>query len=322
MWLIERDEDASQHPARVGAVERGPDVAHLHGPRKPQDLWNYVERFSANFPARPKDLGDRPPAEKDVVVITGTTGGFGCDALEHLLRDEDVQRVYAFNRKGTNALERQRKQFVARGLDGALLNSTKFRMVEAVLHEPGFGIDMKLLEEIRTSVTHIMLNGEYQLVSIPMVEFNVGRSYVDGALAWTVNFNLSITSFEPDMQGVRNFIDLALSSPFAKAPIVMLVSSIFVFNREWLFYDAVTVSLLAYMVTYEQNGTGPAQFLRSPLIIPGLPSGPGTPRASGLRNAYCKTSPSSAGYTRLWCVSGKSQEIEWDTGTCTSGSRP
>ena len=69
--------------------------------------------------------------------------------------------MYAFNRKGTNALERQQTQFAARGLDGALLDSPKFRMVEAVLHESGFGIDMKLLEEIRTSVTHILLNGEY-----------------------------------------------------------------------------------------------------------------------------------------------------------------
>ena len=34
-------------------------------------------------------------------------------------------------------------------------------MVEAVLHEPGFEIDETLLEEIRTSVTHILLNGEY-----------------------------------------------------------------------------------------------------------------------------------------------------------------
>ena len=127
--------------------------------RTPQDLWKYVERYSAELPARPANLVERAVGQKDVVVITGTTGGFGCDALEHLLRDESVARVYAFNRKGADALERQRKQFVARGLDGALLEPPKFRMVEAVLHEPGFGIDAELLAEIRTSVTHIMLNG-------------------------------------------------------------------------------------------------------------------------------------------------------------------
>ena len=128
--------------------------------RTPEDLWRYVERYSADFPARPANLVEHPAGQRDVVVITGTTGGFGCDTLEHLLRDETVERVYAFNRKGSGALERQRKQFAARGLDGALLDSPKFRMVEAVLHEPGFGIDAELLAEIRGSVTHIMLNGE------------------------------------------------------------------------------------------------------------------------------------------------------------------
>ncbi|KAM5540084.1 hypothetical protein V8D89_006224 [Ganoderma adspersum] len=173
--------------------------------RTPQDLWRYVERYSADLPARPANLVERPAGQKDVVVITGTTGGFGCDALEHLLRDETVGRVYAFNRKGTEALERQRKQFAARGLDESLLDSPKFRMVEAVLHEPGFGIDAKLLAEIRTSATHIMLN------------------------AWKVDFNMSIASFEQDIQGVRNFVDLALSSPYTNAPTAMLVSSVGVF---------------------------------------------------------------------------------------------
>ncbi|KAI0739441.1 acetyl-CoA synthetase-like protein [Daedaleopsis nitida] len=170
---------------------------------KPQDLWDYVAKYSADLPARPDTatLVERASG-KDVVVITGTTGGFGCDTLEHLLNDERVGRVYAFNRKGTQAMERQRAQFRARGLDEALLNSSKFRMVEAVLHEPGFGLEAQLLEEIRTSVTHIMHN------------------------AWKVNFNMSIASFEVDIQGTRNFVDLALSSPYTRPPAIIFVSSV------------------------------------------------------------------------------------------------
>lgn len=129
--------------------------------RTPQDLWKYVEKYSANFPSRPASLIDRSASAKDVVLITGTTGGFGCDALEHLLRDESVERVYAFNRAGSNALERQHAQFRARGLDEALLSSPKFKLIEAVLHEPGFGVDPKLLDEVRQSITHIMHNGEW-----------------------------------------------------------------------------------------------------------------------------------------------------------------
>ncbi|CDO77413.1 hypothetical protein BN946_scf184857.g20 [Trametes cinnabarina] len=178
------------------------DGAHSH---TPQDLWKYVQSYSVNFPERPANLVDRQVCGKDVVVITGTTGGFGCDALEHLLRDESVQRVYAFNRKGSNALEVQRTQFRARGLNESLLDSPKFRMVEALLHEPGFGLEPALLDEVRQSVTHIMHN------------------------AWKVDFKLSIQSFEMDIQGARNLVDLAITSPHRPAPTVLFVSSIGVF---------------------------------------------------------------------------------------------
>ncbi|KAI8995249.1 acetyl-CoA synthetase-like protein [Trametes punicea] len=171
----------------------------------PQDLWKYVEKYSADLPARPTDLVERQGNGKDVVLITGTTGGFGCDALEHLLRDETVERVYAFNRKGTNALERQHAQFRTRGLDEKLLNSPKFKMVETVLHEPDFGIEPKLLDEVRNSITHILHNG------------------------WKVDFNLSIHSFDVDLRGARNLVDLAISSPYKDAPRILFVSSVGIF---------------------------------------------------------------------------------------------
>ncbi|OSC98632.1 acetyl-CoA synthetase-like protein [Trametes coccinea BRFM310] len=173
--------------------------------RTPGDLWKYVEKYSSNLPARPDNLVERPSSGKDVVLITGTTGGFGCDALEHLLRDESVARVYAFNRKGTNALDRQRAQFRARGFDEGLLTSPKFKMVEAVLHERGFAIDQELLDEVRESVAHILHN------------------------AWQVNFNLSLSSFEVDLQGARNIVELAIGSPFKQAPTVLFVSSVGIF---------------------------------------------------------------------------------------------
>ncbi|KAH9847100.1 acetyl-CoA synthetase-like protein [Lenzites betulinus] len=170
----------------------------------PQSLWKFVGKYSANFPLRPANLVERPTS-KEVVLITGTTGGFGCDALEHLLLDGDVERVYAFNRKGSKALERQYAQFRARGLNEKLLDSPKFQLVEVALHEPDFDIKPRLLEEIRNSVTHIIHN------------------------AWKVNFNLSLHSFDHDIRGARNLVDLAISSPFNTAPTILFVSSVGVF---------------------------------------------------------------------------------------------
>ena len=125
----------------------------------PEDLARLVERYSPDILSRPTSLSHREEA-KDVVVVTGTTGGFGCDILEHLLRDDEIATVFAFNRKGTDALERQRSRFRERGHNAGLLDLPKFRMVEADLQAANFGLDGPLLEEIRNSVTHIMHNGE------------------------------------------------------------------------------------------------------------------------------------------------------------------
>ncbi|KAM5543840.1 hypothetical protein V8D89_002457 [Ganoderma adspersum] len=183
----------------------------------PEDLARLVERFSADLPSRPTSL--RPREEtKDVVVVTGTTGGFGCDILEHLLRDDEIATVFAFNRKGTDALERQRSRFRERGHDMRLLDLSKFRMVEADLQAANFGLEGALLEEIRRSVTHILHN------------------------AWQVNFNLKVSSFESDFLGLRHLLELSLSSPYVVPPKVMFVSSIGVLTNHKTTPPECTVS--------------------------------------------------------------------------------
>ncbi|KAI1798469.1 acetyl-CoA synthetase-like protein [Ganoderma leucocontextum] len=176
------------------------------GGNTPEDLIRIAEQYATNLPARPATLRTRENG-KDVILITGTTGGFGCDVLEHLLRDDSVAKVYAFNRRGTQALDRQHARFRERGLDESLLSSSKFVMVEAVLDAPDFGLQPALLNEIRASITHIMHN------------------------AWTVNFVLSLRSFEADLRGTRNLIDLALSSPYSDAPRILFISSIGIFGH-------------------------------------------------------------------------------------------
>ena len=93
---------------------------------------------------------------EDVVLITGTTGGFGCDILHHLLLDDEIGTVYAFNRRGSNALARQYARFRERGLDENLLESDKFKMVEAELDTPGLGVDSALLDEVSSQPTHLV----------------------------------------------------------------------------------------------------------------------------------------------------------------------
>jgi hypothetical protein len=47
--------------------------------------------------------------------------------------------------------------------------------------------------------------------------------------AWKINLNLSLTSFEDGISGVRTLVDFAITSPLARLPHLLFVSSISVF---------------------------------------------------------------------------------------------
>ncbi|OBZ76703.1 Linear gramicidin synthase subunit D [Grifola frondosa] len=167
---------------------------------KAEELRRMVYKYTAQFPARPSSL--RPHEGKDVVLVTGTTGGFGCDILAHLLQNETVARVYAVNRPGEDVLGRQTKTFMERGHDVGLLVAPKFRLVEGDLSVPGAHIEPALFNEIRNTVTHIIHN------------------------AWRVDFTLALVSFESNIRATRNLVDLALSSPSLAPPRLLFMSSI------------------------------------------------------------------------------------------------
>ncbi|KAI0759222.1 hypothetical protein BD413DRAFT_496227, partial [Trametes elegans] len=153
-------------------------------PKTNQDAARRVPS-SAVFDAPPiaSLAAKRPAGALDVVLITGS---FDCERSSTLLRDASIARVYAFNRKGTDALARPQAQFHTRCLDDQLLDVPQIKVVEDVLHE----LAPKL----------------------------VG-----------VDFNLSLSSFGVYLQGARNLVDLAISSPFTQAPTI--VSSVSVFTN-------------------------------------------------------------------------------------------
>lgn len=72
-----------------------------------------------------------------------------------------------------------------------------------------------------------------------------------------MNFNLAISSFELDIKGARNLVDLAISSPYTKAPTVVFVSSIAVFTSTSLHLQRSKESSEADGQT-DYNGPTPA----------------------------------------------------------------
>ena len=141
---------------------------------------------------------------RHVVLLTGSTGGLGSFLLASLLSREDVALVYAFNRasKTGSAQQRQRAAFDDRGLDTAVLDSEKLIHVEGDLAQPNLSLDDQTYGEIRDAVTVIVHN------------------------AWRLDFNLALSSFEPNVKGTRHLIDLARGSKWTDKPRFLFASSV------------------------------------------------------------------------------------------------
>ncbi|KAF5353868.1 hypothetical protein D9756_007248 [Leucocoprinus leucothites] len=185
-----------------------------------------VEKYSADFKQH-VPIHDKSPG-REIVLLTGSTGGLGSYVLEYLINDDGVSRIYCLNRKGKKgSLERQEMAFKDRDIDITLLGSEKVVFVEGDASETCLGLTRELYEEIRSSITSVLHIGKSRLFwcctksnSPPFVT------------AWRVDFNISISSTEPLLAGTRALTDLCLSSPQKVPPRLVFASSIGVV-RNW-----------------------------------------------------------------------------------------
>ncbi|KAF7293886.1 Acetyl-CoA synthetase-like protein [Mycena chlorophos] len=144
-----------------------------------------IAKYSASFaPARA-----RSNSGKAVILLTGSTGGLGSHILDILLRNDAVQRVYAFNRPGRTPIsQRQEAGFADRGLDVRVLASDKLVYLEGDSSRQDLGLSDQLFEELSQSLTVVIHN------------------------AWALDFNKSLATFEPHVRGTRNLVNLALAA--------------------------------------------------------------------------------------------------------------
>lgn len=88
------------------------------------------------------------------VLVTGTTGRFGCHILSQLLLQKDVTRVYALNREGASGngvptlYQRQLEAFEMWGLDTQLLDSKKTVCLVGRLDQKCFGLECELYQQV------------------------------------------------------------------------------------------------------------------------------------------------------------------------------
>ncbi|KAL8280977.1 hypothetical protein RQP46_006656 [Phenoliferia psychrophenolica] len=168
-------------------------------------LESTAAKYSQNFG---RHVGSKAiPDNVKVVLLTGATGTLGCYLLQALVDDPEVALVYAVNRPASKSGSvRQAEALLDRGLSPAILDAGRVVVVDADLSRSDFGIAPALFNEMRDSVTLIVHN------------------------AWRLDFNLGLASFTPNIEGVRNLVDFALSSPYKQPPMIASTSSVSVIS--------------------------------------------------------------------------------------------
>lgn len=136
--------------------------------------------------------------ETYTLILTGATGGLGSQLLSKLSFDSSVSRIYCLVR-GSNPSSRVHDSLWGRNLD--VINS-KIVALTSDLCNPTLGLDEATYADIKSSVTHII------------------------HAAWPVNFQLSLSSFEPQVQGLHNLLQLSLSSSYSTPSRLLFCSSV------------------------------------------------------------------------------------------------
>ncbi|CAD6582894.1 MAG: hypothetical protein ASARMPRED_001098 [Alectoria sarmentosa] len=150
-----------------------------------------LPKFNAESNVRPKQI-------YEVVILTGSTGTLGSYILDKLLRSPTVSHIYCLNR-AEDSLSMQIKKNRLLGLQHPPSNKrASFLTVD--LSQRFFKLTKSQYDELDSKATLVIHN------------------------AWAVNFNLSLSSFKPQLDNLVNL--LAFANKSAKSARFFYISSI------------------------------------------------------------------------------------------------
>lgn len=182
-----------------------------------EEMQALIDRYGAFSPQAVVDA-----SAPRVVLLTGVTGSLGAHVLNTLLQRPNIQKVYCLNR-GAQPHARTIESLELRGLDVPL---ERVESLSADLTKPDFGLPPGALQGVNLVIHN----------------------------AWSVNFNMGVSSFEDQIQGERNLLDFS----FKASARFFFVSSVSAAVRSG---SVVTESHLAHLTDAQQMG-----YARSKLV--------------------------------------------------------
>jgi len=152
-----------------------------------------VDKYTYDLPIENHNKPDSA-SENQTIIITGTTGALGSYLLDISLRCSSVRKVICFNR-GPNS---QQRQFEANSCRGLSTDFSKVEFLQVDLANPNLGLSAEVKDRLANEVDRVIHN------------------------AWPVNFNMSVRSFEPHIQGVRNLVNFCADVARKTVPIAFV----------------------------------------------------------------------------------------------------
>ncbi|KAI1081037.1 hypothetical protein F5B20DRAFT_88812 [Whalleya microplaca] len=140
-----------------------------------------------NSQALMEQLIERYSRPADTVLLTGATGSLGAHILAQMVNRNDVSKVYCLVR-GPDPMHRVIRSLNERYLKIGKTGEQKIIAIESDLAKPCLGLeDPAFVEQLKAEITLII------------------------HIAWPVNFNIHLLSFEPQLEGLRNLLELSVS---------------------------------------------------------------------------------------------------------------
>ncbi|KAF8971243.1 hypothetical protein BDZ97DRAFT_1349060 [Flammula alnicola] len=179
---------------------------HATGDSISQSRAESIEEMIRKYSFSPNVIhSDGMKGRDTIVLLTGSTGHLGSQVLDGLLRDSRISKVYTLNRRSVDAgsmAERHLTRFRDKGLDEVLLRSPKLIHLESDYSAKNLGLSESVYSELSAAVNAII------------------------HVAWRLDFNLTLASFESNVRGTYNLIELARSGVHASNVKFIFTSSV------------------------------------------------------------------------------------------------